>query len=335
MDIEISTGEPSLEDVAATLLVKPIEEKAEEGKEPTRVAEGEDEVVTEENAEPSTEEKSGDEATSNEEEADTEGENEEDVDIDELDIDVVVDGEEKKVKLKELKANYSGEKVIEKRLQEATEAKTYAIHNGQQLYIALEAEAVRLAKIDEVLQKVVEPEINWEELRRTNPARYLLERDRQREAQEKQSVVNHERTQIAQRQQALIQKATEEYTLTQARELVTKIPEFAKPTEAGPMMAKLTTAAREYGYSPEEVGAVMDHRAMLVLRDAMRYQEMVGQKKELTKKAAPSTTLLRPSASKPKSEPSTARKLQDALRRKAIASGRPEDVAATLLMRRK
>jgi hypothetical protein len=129
--------------------------------------------------------------------------------------------------------------------------------------------------------------------------------------------------------------ALETYSNDQAKELITKIPEFSKPEQAGPYMTKLTTAASVYGYTPQEVGAVMDHRAMLVLRDAMLYQEMVGKRKEV--KPVPSkTSLLRPSPAKAASSPaSKAKKIQEAQLRKARATGKAEDVAATLLMRKK
>jgi hypothetical protein len=339
--IETNTSETNLDNVAASLIVKPAEAKAVEkapvAKETPRVPEGEDNVVTEE-VDNTLEEEAKvpvDDAAPEEEDSDTEAEAEEDVDIDELDIDVVVDGEEQKVKLKDLKANYSGEKAIEKRLQEASEARTYAVHHGQQLYIALEAEAVRLARIDDFLQKVVEPEIDWEDLKKTNPARYLLERDRQREAKEKQDLVRSELTQTQVKQQKLIEQATDAYTTQEARALIKSIPEFADAEKAAPMMQKLANAASAYGYTPQEVGAVMDHRAMLVLRDAMKYQELMNGKQQTVKKTVPSTALLRPNAAKSNKPMSTAKKLQEGLRKKAMATGKVEDVAALLMVKKK
>ena len=80
---------------------------------------------------------------------------------------------------------------------------------------------------------------------------------------------------------------------------------------------------------------MLDHRAMLVLNDALKYQELMNKQAKLQKKPAPATTLLRPSASKAVQPVNQQKKLRDALIKKARATGKPDDVAATLLMRKK
>jgi len=326
----------TLDEAAASLLIKPTEPKAEKPVEKIEAKEESvNEAVTEEPAESNEGEDAANEAEASVEEDTPEENPEEEVDIDDIEIDVVVDGQESKVKLRELKANYSGEKVIEKRIQEASEARNYAVHYGQHLYGTLETQAQKLKQLDSILERVVEPEINWEELKKNNLPRYLLERDRQREAQEKRAVLSQEQQRIAYEQQQLMNTAMETYASDQAKALVSRVPEFANPETAPKIMQSLTKAAAAYGYSPEEFSAVMDHRAVLVLRDAMLYQEMVGKRKEV-KPVAATTTLLRPSPSKAAvSKATQAKKLQDALIRKAKTSGNVDDVAATLLMRTK
>jgi hypothetical protein len=42
-----------------------------------------------------------------------------------------------------------------------------------------------------------------------------------------------------------------------------------------------------YGYDPSEIGAVMDHRAIRVLHDAIKYQELMSGKQKAVTKAKP------------------------------------------------
>lgn len=326
--------EHTLDDVAASLLVKPNEPKtpvteAKVAKEETNETEESNElnqpVTSEEPAEETVDEDTADQVT----------EEEEDLDPDEFDIDVTIDGEEKKVKLKDLKANYSGNSAIEKRLQEASEIRNKAQETSQRLHVALQEQAVRLAKLDEIVQKVAEPEINWEELKRTNLPKYLLERDRQREAQERRTVIAQEQSRVKAEQERLEAEARQHYTAEEAKKLLAKIPDLANPEKARETFTKLVATGQAYGYAPEEVSTVIDHRAMLVLQDAMRYRELMNKQSKMEKTTAKPTTLLRPSTTNKGRVQTPARKLQEALTKKARATGKAEDVAATLLVRKK
>lgn len=336
--LEGDNEDMSLDDVAATLLVRPEtkDEKAPVTKAPVvKEEEAVDETSTgnaidEENSAEESAEK-----TSDEESEDQEAENEEDVDIDELEIDVTVDGEEKKVKLKDLKSNYSGNGAIEKRLQEASEIRNQAMEQGKQLYTVFQAEAARLAKLDEIIAKVAEPDIDWEELKRTNLAKYLLERDKQREAEIRRTALTKEQERVKAEQARLEAIAREQYTVEQAKQLVAKIPEFGDPVKAQAKYASLAKAASKYGYAADEVGGVLDHRAMLVLNDALKYQELMEKQSKTQKKTAPATALLRPGTSKAVQPMNQQKKLRDALIKKARATGKADDVAATLLIRKK
>lgn len=304
--------------------------------------EKEEKIVEEDTKEEASDEVEGVEVSTEEdsEEADTEeessNEEDEDVDVDELEVDVTVDGETKPVKLKELKARYAGEGAIEKRLQEATERNNKVNEIGNHLFQTLEAEKERIKQLDAVLQRVAEPQINWDELRQKDPARYLLEKERVREAQEKRDILRREQERATQQQQALQKKALEDYTVDQAKALVKHMPEFADPVKASEKMNSLVRTAAAYDYTPEEVSSVLDHRAWRVLEDARKWQEHVANKKEVVKKDIPVKALVKPGKGSAATKTMTnQQKLQKALVAKARASGRPEDVAKLLIVRNK
>ena len=62
------------------------------------------------------------------------------------------------------------------------------------------------------------------------------------------------------------------------------MPEFSEPTRAAETRDKLMVMGQEiYGYQPDEISAVMDHRAIRVLHDAIKYQELQSKSAEKVK----------------------------------------------------
>jgi hypothetical protein len=85
--------------------------------------------------------------------------------------------------------------------------------------------------------------------------------------------------------------AKQTYLKQEMQTLQQKIPEFADSNKAGKIKERLVQVGREhYGYSAEEIGQVMDHRAIQVLHDAMKYRDIMSGKAKAvakTKKARP------------------------------------------------
>lgn len=329
--------ETSLDDIAASLLVKPGNE--------SDVKEEKKDVRKEEKVEAKTEEVEPDEkeefGVEVEEDVDPDTSDEEDedpdnVDIDELEIDVAVDGETKKAKLKDLKAAYAGEGAIEKRLQEVTEVRTKVYKVGETLYNQLQAQNERLEYLDGLLSKVAEPEINWDELRQKDPARYLLEKDRANEAERRRSQVRAEQEKVARQQAELNALAYQDFAESEARKLLKAIPEMADPQKAPVLMNSLAETAVAYGYTVHEFNQVIDHRVMKVLKDAHAYRMMQAEKgKKVEEAQEVKPRPLNKPGNKVSKPLTNERKLQNALRAKAQKTGKVDDVASFLLVKKK
>lgn len=261
-------------------------------------------------------------------------------DIDEVEIDVVVDGETKTVKLKDLKARYSGEAAIDARLQEASEIKTKVVNTGNALYKVLNEQSERLRYLDQVLQEQASPPVNWEELRIKDPGKYLLEREKMREIEDRRRQVAEENYRINQQRQHLDNLAFQEYANEQVKEVTRKIPEFKDPVKAREIMQDLQLASNYYGISQEELAAVVDHRHLMVLVDAAKYRKSIGEKadKESSGKIAvlKARPLVKAGTTSSKANAMTAdKKNQLAALKRAKSSGKPEDVAKLLMVRKK
>ena len=67
--------------------------------------------------------------------------------------------------------------------------------------------------------------------------------------------------------------------------LLTTIPELGETEKFNTFMDKAATAANAYGFSREEVMNTVDHRYYLLIRDAMRYQDIVSKRGQAKQKA--------------------------------------------------
>lgn len=255
-------------------------------------------------------------------------------DIDDYTVDVLVDGKKQEVTLKELKSKYSGSQYIEKQIQKSVEARKAVETHAENLFKANTVMMAKLNQIDSVLATIAEPQIDWERLKATDVNAYFLKRDEQREAQEKRAQLQQEARRVHAEQERLSSEAQQRYTRDEAEKLMLKMPDLADPKKGKALMGRMVTAAQHYGYTPEEVDAVIDHRAMTVLHDAMLYRELVSRRKATTgEQPSARKVMVKPSAAKPGMQ--TQKKRLDAqVLKRARDSGKPEDVAQTLLVRK-
>jgi len=259
-------------------------------------------------------------------------EGEEDIDIDEIELDVLVDGENKKAKIKDLKNKYSAEGAIDKRLQEATELRAQLDARGQELYKGYETQKQKLAALDAILEGAQQPDIDWDTLRQKDPGRYLLEREKFREIQDKRRVVAEEDRRITAEQEKLAEQARQEHIRNESLALAKKIPELRDVEKSKVFMSKAADTAKVFGYTPHEVASALDHRVFLVLEAAGKWLDHEASQKKVMDKEVTVKPLLK-AGKATKSPASSLKRLQDLARAKAKETGKVEDVAATLLVR--
>lgn len=258
-----------------------------------------------------------------------------DIDVDEIPLEVMVDGQLQQVTIKELKSKFSMVGAIDKRLQEVTEGRNVLQQQANRLDQVYGHTLNKLQALDTILAQAEQPTVDMDELRVKDPTRYLFERERIREAQDRRGQVRAEAARIAQQQEEVRQAALVEYSKNEARVLGQIDPEFADPVKAPQAMKRLSEGAAHYKYTPQEVYSVTDHRALLVLKDALAYRELMAKQQSATHEARTAPRqLLKPGAKKAAPQTQAARQMK-ALQAKARTTGKADDVAATLIVRAK
>jgi hypothetical protein len=236
---------------------------------------------------------------------------------------VMVDGKEEEVTLQDLKAGYSGQKYVQKGMQDAAAQRKEA----EAVYQQLINERQQISQLYQQLSEGGIPAMPAppdESLLEVDPVGYIQEKDRyeQRLAEYQQSMQKMQ--QVAQQQSAAEQAAQQAYIQRELESLRVKIPELADPNTAAGVHQALTQAGDFYGYTADELGGVIDSRALHVLHDAMKYRQIVEGKNKADRKAKRKPQkVIKPGARKRVSDTQTQarRKQRDRFKQ----SGRIED----------
>lgn len=199
---------------------------------------------------------------------------------------VKVDGTEVQVSLEDLKRGYSGQQYVQKGMQEAAAARKQA----EEVYANLLNERQQISHLLQTAQSGLpqEPIAPSKEHFDSDPIGYMEAKMQYDEAKTAYDGQIGQLQQVVHQQGQAEQYAQRVYLEREMETLKALVPEFAEPDTASQARDRLVTMGQEiYGYDVNEIGQVMDHRAIRVLNDAIKYQELVSGKKQAVTKAKP------------------------------------------------
>lgn len=259
------------------------------GEEPTDDVDQDDPESEEESEEDETEDDAEEEEES---EDDTEDETEDQTT--ELDpntkVKVKVDGEEVEVTYEELKAGYSRTQDYTRKTQEVAEARRAAEQEKQKVLEQQQQWSNALAQLDQHLQATVSSrtEAEWQKLRQEDELTYFEERDKERTVNERLQAIKQEQQRVQQEVQEYRQQQLKQAAQAEFEKLLEVVPDWKDEQARAKDFGQINAYGQQIGYTPEELGAVIDHRAIRVLRDAAKYQQLMQAKKASAEKKTPS-----------------------------------------------
>ena len=250
-----------------------------------RMTEPEGETPETEEAEPTEEEESQPveedesfEEESEEESPDTDEEAEED-----LLYAVTVNGAEQEVSLDELMKGYSRQSDYTRKTQEVSEQRKEfdaMKQNMAQEYQQIQAERQQYTQ---ALQSLMEgsmagidqfANVDWEVLKETDPIEYVTRKEEFREAQEKVQNLQREQHMAQQRHHAQSQHEHRQMLQQETTALVTALPEWGDSSKQPDIAKNIRSYATENGFTKEELDSLVDHRSILVLLKAQKYDQL-------------------------------------------------------------
>jgi hypothetical protein len=185
-----------------------------------------------------------------------------------------------------------------------------------------QAYAQKLQALDSFLSQQNKGE-DLEVLKETDPIGYAVKVAEQSQREKQLAVVRAEQQRIAQQQQAEQQQSLQNHLKSEAEKLTSVIPELATP-KGDAIRKEIREYAKSVGWSDQELASVYDHRAVLTLYKAMKFEQLQKGKPETLKKVQQAPKMLKPGTSTPNAKSSQEKQAMQKLRQ----TGKVRDAAA-------
>ena len=127
-------------------------------------------------------------------------------------------------------------------------------------------------------------QINWQELLDNDPVEYLKQQHLFQGRQAAYQNAQTERQQIEQYQLHERQQAEHAHLADESAKLVAAIPAWKNPEKARSEQNEIKDFLKSQGFTEQDIAGVNDHRHVMLLRDAMRFNKLLKQAPEATKK---------------------------------------------------
>lgn len=198
---------------------------------------------------------------------------------------VKINGEEKEVPLSELLKGYSLESDYRIKTSQAAEQTRAAQAQAQQAAQERQQYAQALQTYQKQLA-TMQPQAPDPQLIESDPVGYLRQQQAYSGWQQQMQQAQWEQQQLSQREQQEQGKAYQDRIAKEQEALFTAIPEWRDEAKAKAGKAELAAFLQKTGYSMEEVAQAVDHRAILMARKAMLYDQIITQQKAAATKVA-------------------------------------------------
>jgi len=240
---------------------------------------------------------------------------------------VKVDGEEVEVNLDELRNGYQRQADYTRKSQslaeqrKAYEANLQAVQQEREQYAHLLGNMAQNQNLE--LQRF--ENVNWAELKDTDPMEYMEKRLEYQETKEKISELQNERVRVQQQTESEMGQVLQEKLQKEAELLAQALPQYTEP--GSNFKEEVRDYALGLGFSPQDIDGIADHRVILVLHKAMMQDKGSKVPANKSKKSAPRVV----KAGTPRTKAQRSRREVQAKRERLAKTGSQRDAANVLL----
>lgn len=250
------------------------------------ILDGDDETIEDEDEEDIEDDEA--EETAEDDDDGTEDDADDDTDEDDADADaeddedeapspdtlvtVKVNGKDEKIPLKEALDGYQRQADYTRKTQEVAELRRLVAEEGNQI----RQERAQYSQLLDALRQQIkdEAEPDWEKLRNSDPLEYAIQRDEWRERQDKLKAIDAEKQRLTSAQQQEQMKALAQHVEQEREKLTEAIPELKDPKKSPRVSKQLREYGETLGFTPEDLDQAYDHRAILALYKAMKFDQL-------------------------------------------------------------
>ena len=191
---------------------------------------------------------------------------------------VKVDGKEVEVTLEELQKGYSRTQDYTRKTQQIAEVRKHAEAELQAVRAEREQYAQLLSALEAQVQQVAQPNIDWDRLYQEDPIEWVRQREVMRDNQDKAAAIQSEKQRLAQLSQQEQAQFMSQRLEHEKEALLAAIPDWKDAKKAQAEKALLVEFGQKIGFTPDELKSVVDHRAVLMLRKAALYDQMMSKR---------------------------------------------------------
>jgi hypothetical protein len=191
---------------------------------------------------------------------------------------VKVDGKEVEVTLDELQKGYSRTQDYTRKTQQIAEVRKQTEAELQAVRAEREQYAQLLSALESQVQQVGQPNIDWDRLYQEDPIEWVRQREVMRDNQEKAAAIQSEKQRLSQLSQQEQAQFMQQKLQHEQEALLAAIPDWKDAKKAQAEKALLVEFGQKIGFTPDELKNVVDHRAVLMLRKAALYDQMMSKR---------------------------------------------------------
>lgn len=277
-----------------------------------------------EESEPDTEDEAGEDESDVSEEAPEEAEEE---DAAPATYRVKVDGEEIEVTEDELIRGYSRQQDYTRKTMDLADKRKAAEARETELRETRERYSQKLEQIAAFLKADMGEEPDWETLRAEDPAKYAVAHADWQRKQDALGKVEAEHRHVSEEALQKQQEQLQQFVKQEQTKLLEALPEWKDADKMRAGQKALVEYGQSLGFTEEELGTLVDHRTVVVLDKARRYDELQKKGKTVKEKAA-KAPVLKPGTKK-EAKSKNASQVEKAAKRFA-KSKKPHDATALI-----
>ena len=191
---------------------------------------------------------------------------------------VKVDGTEVEVTLDELQKGYSRTLDYTRKTQQIAEVRKQAEGELQAVRAEREQYSQLLSALEAQVQQAAQPNIDWDRLYNEDPIEWVRQREVMRDNQDRAAAIQSEKQRLSQLSQQEQAQFMQQKLQQEQEALLAAIPDWKDAEKAKAEKTLLVEFGQKIGFTPEELKSVVDHRAVLMLRKAALYDQMMSKR---------------------------------------------------------
>ena len=191
---------------------------------------------------------------------------------------VRVDGKEVDVTLEELQKGYSRTQDYTRKTQQISEVRKQTEGELQAVRAERGQYAQLLSALEAQVQQAAQPNIDWDRLYNEDPLEWVRQREVMRDNQDRAAAIQSEQQRLSQLSQQEQAQFMQQKLHHEQEALLAAIPDWKDAKKAQAEKALLVEFGQKIGFTPDELKNVVDHRAVLMLRKAALYDQMMSKR---------------------------------------------------------